>query len=76
MYNKTVNMMKDAVGLNEKNINIEQNVSMNGTVKFQVDTPSGISRKELEDIMNSTEFKNKIYQQIIESGNRAIVKEK
>jgi hypothetical protein len=76
MYNKTVNMIKDTVGIKEKNINIEQNVSMNGTVKFQVDTPSGISRKELEDIMNSTEFKNKIYQQIIESGNRAIVKEK
>jgi len=75
-YNKVANAIKEFSGVSEKNVNIEQNVSMNGTVKFQVDTPSGISRKELEDIMNSTEFKNKIYQQIIESGNRAIVKEK
>jgi hypothetical protein len=75
-YNKVANAIKEFAGVSEKNVNIEQNVSMNGTVKFQVDTPSGISRKELEDIMNSTEFKNKIYQQIIESGNRAIVKEK
>jgi len=75
-YNKVADAIKEFAGVSEKNVNIEQNVSMNGTVKFQVDTPSGISRKELEDIMNSTEFKNKIYQQIIESGNRAIVKEK
>jgi hypothetical protein len=33
-----------------------------------------MTRKEFEDILNSTEFKNKIYQQVIESGNRAIVK--
>jgi hypothetical protein len=74
MYNKTIKMIQDSVGMKEKNVSIEQNVSMNGTVKFQVETSPGITRKELEDIMNSTEFKNKIYQQVIESGNRAIVK--
>jgi hypothetical protein len=74
MYNKTVKMIQDNFGMSEKNVSIQQNVSMNGTVKFQVETSPGITRKELEDIMNSTEFKNKIYQQVIESGNRAIVK--
>jgi hypothetical protein len=68
--------MKEFAGVKDKNINIEQNVSMNGTVKFQVETSPGMTRKEFEDILNSTEFKNKIYQQVIESGNRAIVKEK
>jgi hypothetical protein len=75
-YNKIVNSMKEFAGVKDKNINIEQNVSMNGTVKFQVETSPGMTRKEFEDILNSTEFKNKIYQQVIESGNRAIVKEK
>jgi hypothetical protein len=75
-YNKIAESIKEFAGVNQKNVNIEQNVSMNGTVKFQVETPPGISRKELEDMLNSTEFKNRIYQQVIESGNRAIVKEK
>jgi hypothetical protein len=74
MYNKTIKMIQDSVGLNEKNVKIQQDVSMNGTVKFQVETSPGMTRKEFEDILNSTEFKNKIYQQVIESGNRAIVK--
>jgi hypothetical protein len=74
MYNKTIKMIQDSVGLKEKNVKIQQDVSMNGTVKFQVETSPGMTRKEFEDILNSTEFKNKIYQQVIESGNRAIVK--
>lgn len=41
-----------------------QKVDLGGTVTFKVDAPPGVSKYDLEQYINSTEFKQKIYQYI------------
>ena len=73
-YNSIVNRLQDVVGAESKDINVKQDVSINGSVKFQVDTPSGISRQELESIFNSKEFQNQMYKVIVERANVSTLK--
>lgn len=42
----------------------ESKVDFGGTVTFKVDAPPGVSKTELESYINSTEFKQKIYQYV------------
>ena len=73
-YNKAADIIKNSVGIESKNINVKQDVSVNGNVKFQIDTPSGISRQELESIFNSKEFQNQMYKVIVERANVSTLK--
>jgi methyl-accepting chemotaxis protein len=41
-----------------------QKVDFGGTVTFKIDAPPGVSKNDLEQYINSTEFKQKIYQYI------------
>ena len=41
-----------------------QKVDLGGTVTFKVEAPPGVSKNDLEQYINSTEFKQKIYQYI------------
>lgn len=42
----------------------ESKIDLGGTITFKVDAPPGVSKDELERYINSTEFKQKIYQYI------------
>jgi ElaB/YqjD/DUF883 family membrane-anchored ribosome-binding protein len=41
-----------------------QKIDLGGTVTFKVEAPPGVSKNDLEQYINSTEFKQKIYQYI------------
>jgi ElaB/YqjD/DUF883 family membrane-anchored ribosome-binding protein len=45
-------------------MDMTQKVDLGGTVTFKVDAPPGVSKYDLEQYINSTEFKQKIYQYI------------
>jgi hypothetical protein len=42
----------------------QSNVDVGGTITLKVDAPSGINKNDLETYINSTEFKQKVYQLI------------
>jgi hypothetical protein len=41
---------------------MKSEINMGGTVNFKIDAPAGVSKSQLESILNSTEFQQKIYQ--------------
>ena len=73
-YNSLIGKLQSMGGVESKNVNVKQDVSINGSVKFQVDTPSGLSRQELESIFNSKEFQNQMYKAIVERANVSTLK--
>jgi hypothetical protein len=45
-------------------VSSSQKIDLGGTVTFKVEAPPGVSKNDLEQYINSTEFKQKIYQYI------------
>jgi hypothetical protein len=58
-----------------KTENINQKIDYSGTVTFKVDTPPGVSAQYLNEILNSEQFKEKVYS-YVEEKNKELEKSK